>query len=82
MKSFIDGTFPSDRMIRRSLQHRLKSYYMHRLSDKLKDLVPIKLMKKKFYRISKRRNEIGHSGGSYARDKDFTQDFDILLSTN
>ncbi len=81
LDSLINAYFPLDRRIRLSLSQRFKSYFMNRLSEEMKEIEPIRLMKKRLRRIYQRRNEIGHSIRTHASDKGFTEDIDILLST-
>jgi hypothetical protein len=80
LESLRDSYFPNLRKIRRSLKKRFLSYKEHRLSDNLSSNQVIETLKKNFYQIYTRRNEIGHSLENYIKSPHFNEDFEILSS--
>jgi hypothetical protein len=80
LDSFKDSTFPSDRIIRRSLFQRFKSYYINRLSSELQENQEIQSLLRNFRQIAARRNEIGHSLEKYTQTSGLIEDASTLMS--
>ncbi len=81
LESFINSTFPLRRKIRRSIKQRFKSYYNLRLTDELRENEDMQVLLRNFYRISSRRNEIGHSLETYLRSPRLIKDVNTLMSS-